>query len=500
MNLATAFAATAKRLPDKVALFWGEREYTYQELWQETERAAAQLRDRLGVKPGDRVALWLKNCPEFIPALFGILQAGAAAVPINSFLKPPEVAFMLNDSGTNLIIADAELAAGFPALQAERPNLRCVQVEELLKDAGPHGTDFPQRTEKDLAVIIYTSGTTGRPKGAMLSHGNLLANVESCRRLLKCVEDDRLAVLLPLFHSYMLCVGIFLPMTVGATIVLIRSLHPPRNVLVEVAQRKATILPAIPQFFRAMASAPAGIPLSLRMAISGAAPLPVQVLQEFGAKFTFPLLEGYGLSEASPVVAKNPLEGVRKAGSIGLPIPNVEMSIQDDTGKILGTKEIGEVCVRGGNVMMGYWNQPEETAKSLRNGWLLTGDIGYRDADGYYYITDRKKDMLLVNGINVYPREVEEVLYQFPGVKEVSVIGVPDARKGEQPLGFVAASEGITLEEQTLLKYARGRLADYKVPRRLVFLEALPRNATGKVLKTTLREMARQGTGAPATG
>jgi long-chain acyl-CoA synthetase len=224
------------------------------------------------------------------------------------------------------------------------------------------------------------------------------------------------------------------------------------------------------------------------------------VLQEFGAKFTFPLLEGYGLSEASPVVAKNPLEGVRKAGSIGLPIPNVEMSIQDDTGKILGTKEIGEVCVRGGNVMMGYWNQPEETAKSLRNGWLLTGDIGYRDADGYYYITDRKKDMLLVNGINVYPREVEEVLYQFPGVKEVSVIGVPDARKGEQPLGFVAASEGITLEEQTLLKYARGRLADYKVPRRLVFLEALPRNATGKVLKTTLREMARQGTGAPATG
>ncbi len=500
MNLAMAFAATARRLPDKVAMYWGEREFTYAELWRETERAASHLRDRLGVKPGDRVALWLKNCPEFIPALFGILQAGAVAVPVNNFLKPPEVAFMLNDSGTDLIIADAELAAGFPALLAERPGLRCVQVEELSKDAGAPSGDFPERNELDLAVIIYTSGTTGRPKGAMLSHGNLLSNVESCRRLLKCVEDDRLAVLLPLFHSYMLCVGIFLPMTVGATIVLVRSLHPPRNVLVEVAHRKATILPAIPQFFRAMAGAPSGIPLSLRMAISGAAPLPVQVLQEFGAKFAFPLLEGYGLSEASPVVAKNPLEGVRKAGSIGLPIPNVEMSIQDDGGKFLGTGEIGEVCVRGGNVMLGYWNQPEETAKALRNGWLLTGDIGYRDADGYYYITDRKKDMLLVNGINVYPREVEEVFYQFPGVKEVSVIGVPDARKGEQPLGFVAVNEGITLEEQTLLKFARGRLADYKVPRRLVFVEALPRNATGKVLKTALREMARQGMGASAAG
>jgi long-chain acyl-CoA synthetase len=198
------------------------------------------------------------------------------------------------------------------------------------------------------------------------------------------------------------------------------------------------------------------------------------------------------LSEASPVVTKNPLDGVRKAGSIGLPIPNVEVSIQDDAGHLLGTGETGEVCVRGGNVMLGYWNQPEETAKVLRNGWLLTGDIGYRDADGYYFITDRKKDMLLVNGINVYPREVEEVLYQFPGVKEVSVIGVPDARKGEQPLAFIAATEGSVLEEQALLRFARGKLADYKVPRRMVFLAALPRNATGKVLKTTLRDMARQ--------
>ena len=191
-------------------------------------------------------------------------------------------------------------------------------------------------------------------------------------------------------------------------------------------------------------------------------------------------------------MTKNPLNGVRKPGSIGLPIPNVEVSIQDDEGKFLPVGEIGEVCVRGGNVMLGYWNQPEETAKALRSGWLLTGDIGYRDADGYYYITDRKKDMLLVNGINVYPREVEEVLYQFPGVKEASVIGVPDTRKGEQPMAFIAPNQGNTLDERMLLQFAREKLADYKVPRRVVFLETLPRNAAGKILKTTLRQMAAQ--------
>jgi long-chain acyl-CoA synthetase len=282
-------------------------------------------------------------------------------------------------------------------------------------------------------------------------------------------------------------------MLTGGSIVLIRSLHPPRNVLQEIILRQATILPAIPQFFRAMAGAPATLPLPLRMAISGAAPLPVQVLKEFSQKFPFPLIEGYGLSEASPVVTKNPLDGVRKAGSIGLPIPHVEVSIQDDAGNQLKPGEIGELCVRGGNVMIGYWNQPQETAKVMRNGWLLTGDIAYRDEDGYLFITDRKKDMLLVNGINVYPREVEETLYQFPGVREASVIGIPDARRGEQPLAFVVAKEGETLDEKALIQFLRSNLADYKVPRRVVFIEALPRNATGKVLKTSLREMAGQG-------
>jgi long-chain acyl-CoA synthetase len=231
-------------------------------------------------------------------------------------------------------------------------------------------------------------------------------------------------------------------------------------------------------------------PLPLRIFISGSAPLPMQTLKEFEEKFGVPLIEGYGLSEASPVVSKNPLKGVRKAGSIGIPIANVEMSVQDESGKMLGVNETGEICVRGGNVMQGYWNQPEETKKVFRDGWLLTGDVGNRDADGYYYITDRKKDMLLVNGINVYPREIEEVIYQFPGVREAAVIGVPDSRRGEQPVAFVAAAEGQTLDEIELLQFIRSQLADYKAPKQIIFLPALPKNATGKILKTELRKQA----------
>jgi long-chain acyl-CoA synthetase len=236
------------------------------------------------------------------------------------------------------------------------------------------------------------------------------------------------------------------------------------------------------------AQLPAQLPI--RIFISGSAPLPVQTLKEFEEKFKVPLIEGYGLSEASPVVSKNPLHGIRKAGSIGIPVANVEMSVQDEAGKFLNENETGEICVRGGNVMQGYWNQPEETKKVFRDGWLLTGDVGYRDADGYYYITDRKKDMLLVNGINVYPREIEEVIYHFPGVKEAAVIGVPDARRGEQPVAFVAAVEGQTLDEKTLHEFIRSKLADYKVPKQIIFLPALPKNATGKILKTELRKQA----------
>ncbi|MST95080.1 MAG: long-chain fatty acid--CoA ligase, partial [Pedosphaera sp.] len=487
MNLATAFAATALKHPDKTAVFWGEHEFSYGRLHAQTRHVAGRLRGEFGIRPGDRVALWLKNCPEFIPALFGVLEAGGVAVPVNNFLKPDEVGFILADAGVDVIITDTTMGEGLAKLAAARPQLKSLRVEEFVEEAGPPASQAA-RAEGDLAIIIYTSGTTGHPKGAMLSHRNLLSNVNSCGQVLAAFDGDRFVVLLPMFHSFMLCVGVLLPLLVGGSLVLIKSLQQPKNILAEIIHRRATILPAVPQFFRTLAGAPLPADLPLRICISGGAPLPGEILREFNEKVPVPLLEGYGLSEASPVVSMNPLPGPWIAGSIGLPIPDVEMSVQDDDGKFLGTGETGEICVRGGNVMQGYWNQPEETARTIRAGWLLTGDIGYRDACGYYYITDRKKDMLLVNGINVYPREVEEVIYRFPGVKEAAVIGVPDARRGEQPVAFVSANDGATIDEKALQQFVREKLADYKVPKRVIVLPALPRNATGKILKTALRQ------------
>lgn len=491
MNLAAAFALSVEKHPDKIALYYGETEVSYRALLIQSDTVARHLADQLGVKAGDRVALWLKNRPEFVPAVFGILGVGGVVVPINNFLKPAEVGFILNDAAIDVLITEEEMSGQLPALRALRPQLKIFNVEQL-PGLGGHSLEIKTCPcgEMDLAVVIYTSGTTGKPKGAMLSHGNLLHNVENCRIVLETVDEDRMAVVLPLFHSYMITVGMFLPLIVGGTMVLVKSLNQQRQILQELCLRQATILPGIPPLYRALAASPAPLQLPFRICISGSAPLPLQVLKSFEAKYAIPLIEGYGLSEASPVVAKNPIHGVRKAGSIGLPIAHVEMSIQDDDGKLLGPGEIGEICVRGGNVMMGYWNQPEETRKAFRNDWLLTGDVGYRDADGYYFITDRKKDMLLVNGNNVYPREIEEVIYHFPGVREAAVIGVPDARRGEQPVAFVALEEGQTPDEKLLLQFIREKMADYKVPKRIVFLPALPRNATQKILKTELRKMA----------
>ncbi len=488
MNLALAFAQSAQRVPAKTALFWGEAQFSYRQFRAQTLAVARRLRTQFGVQPGDRVGIWLKNCPEFVPSIFGAWQAGAVVVPINNFLKPPEVQFILADAGINVLILDESMKPGFEILAAQRQGLKSLPVETFGNgDDGP-GEDCHTAPEA-LAVILYTSGTTGHPKGAMLSHANLLANVQSCERELLAVGEDRFVVLLPMFHSFMLTVGVLLPMLIGGSIVLIKTLHPPKNVILEIVQNRATLLPAVPQFFRALARASLPADLPLRLCISGGAPLPAETLKEFMARFSIPLLEGYGLSEASPVVSFTPIRGPWKAGSIGVPITNVEMTIQNDDGAILPPGQIGELCVRGANVMQGYWNLPAQTADALRGGWLLTGDIGYVDEDGYFYITDRKKDMLLVNGINVYPREVEEVFYQFQGVKEAAVIGIPDPRKGEQPLAFIAGEDGIQLDEKTLHAFVRERLADYKVPRRIVFMPALPRNATGKVLKTELRKL-----------
>lgn len=490
MDLSTAFTQTVAAHPHKTAIYWGNDQYSYQQLDHQARWLGHYLTQNLHVKPGDHVALWLRNRPEFVAALFAILRVGAVVIPINNFLKADEVEFILQDAGVSVLITEAEMGSALATLHSRMPSLQTWQVESLPAQPEVATADNAHslRQAGDLAVIIYTSGTTGRPKGAMLTHGNLLHNVASCRHVLETVQLDGFVVLLPMFHSFMLCVGILLPLTTGCSMVLIKSLHPLKSLLEEILRGRATILPAIPQFFRTMVTQQVPAQLPLRLCVSGAAPLPVETLRQFNRKFSIPLIEGYGLSEASPVVSLNPIHGVCKAGSIGLPIPGVEVTIQNETGNVLPPLEPGELCVRGGNVMLGYWNKPEETRKTLRDGWLLTGDIGYRDHEGYFFITDRKKDMLLVNGINVYPREIEERIYEFPGVREAAVIGRPDPRRGEQPVAFVAPEDGAQLDPAALIGFLRERLADFKVPRHIELLSALPRNASGKILKTALRE------------
>lgn len=496
MNLASAFAAAACTHAAKTAVFWGDQEHTYELLLGQSRFLARQLKEHFGVSPGDRVGLWMKNCPEFVSSLFAVLEAGATVVPINNFLKPDEVQHIVQDAGIKVIITDESMAEPQKAAVTLQPQLRFWPIEEFARPENRNAAltasanSAHESGPDDIAVIIYTSGTTGRSKGAMLTHANLLHNVHSCRQVLAAIDHDRFVVLLPMFHSFMLTVGVLLPVLIGGSLVVVRSLHPPKSVIQEIYQRQATILPAVPSFFRTLAGAPLPPGLPLRICISGGAPLPIEILRAFNKAMPVPLIEGYGLSEASPVVSLNPITGPWKEGSIGKPIPGVEVSVQDDHGNVLPVGETGEICVRGGNVMRGYLNQPEATAKALRNGWLLTGDIGHGDPEGYFYITDRKKDMLIVNGINVYPREIEEILYQFPGVKEAAVVGKSDPRRGEHPVAFVAANEGTTIEEKAILNFVRDRLADYKVPKKVTFMSALPRNATGKVLKTALRLQA----------
>ena len=479
--------------PDAVALLFGDESWTYSRILQASQALSQELRTRHGIEPGDRVGLLMRNRPEFVVAAYGILAAGAVLVPINNFLKPGEVIFIARDAELKAVVSNDEWVEFLDKVRSQMEDLTILNAEGI---GGPSvgqadtGSGWEPRTREDLGVIVYTSGTTGQPKGAMLSHGNLLHNVESCRQVLELIQGDRLGVMLPLFHSFMMTVGMFLPLSTGGSLVLVKSLHPPKNALKEILEHQATILPAVPQFFRAMAMASATLPSesSLRVCISGGAPLPGEVLREFESRIPIPLIEGYGLSEASPVVSLNPIHGIRKPGSIGLPIANVEISIRNDAFEELPPGEHGEIAVRGGNVMLGYWKRPEATAEALKEGWLITGDIGYRDQDGYFYVTDRKKDMLIVNGINVYPREIEEQLYRLEGILEAAVVGIPDRRKGETPAGFVVLAENTSLSTERIIEFLRQQLADYKVPRTIRFMDKLPRTPTGKILK---RELAK---------
>lgn len=529
--------ATVRDYPDNTAtIFYGKR-LTYAQLDEHANRFAAGLQS-LGVRRGDRVVVLLPNCPQFIIALYGALKAGAIVIPTNPLYTPRELRNQFNDGGVETVVALNTLAprvqeivpdthvtrlivthtadylsplmgAALVAKEKREGTLVGVQGDyvysfvELINNS-PTGYTRSDATPGDTALFLYTGGTTGTPKGAMLSHRNLVANAVQMRSWVWDASPDNKEVFLgviPFFHSYGLTVVMNFAIAVAGAMVLVPRFVM-KDVLRAIDRFRPTIFPAVPTMYNAIAHHPLAANYnlrSIRVCISGAAPLPMEVAQAFESVTGGRLVEGYGLTETSPVTHCNPIFGERRAGSIGLPIPLTDAQVVDaDSRAPLPVGQVGELALRGPQVMQGYWAQPEETAEQIRDGWFFTGDMARQDEDGYFYIVDRKKDLILVGGFNVYPREVEEVLYENDKVREVVVAGVPDRRMGEIVKAYVVLKEGAEATEDELRRFCAERLAPFKVPVRVEFRESLPKSGVGKYLRRQLveEELSRASSGA----
>jgi long-chain acyl-CoA synthetase len=482
MNLATKLARSAKRFPHRPAVRLDTTVFSYADLDDGSARAAGLLRER-GMRPGDRVALMLPNVPEFAIAYYGILRAGGVVVPMNPLLKEREVKYYLGDSGARLIFAGEAVAGAANSLVAD------AAFGDLLSSVSP-AREVVDRAGGDTAVILYTSGTTGQPKGAELTHANLAANVEIVATdLFRVGPDDVIFGGLPLFHSFGQTCGLNTAFSVGACLTLVPRFAP-ANVLQVLDRDRVTVFEGVPTMYNTLLTQPdrKKYDLSaLRVCVSGGAALPGEVLRGFEMEFGCVILEGYGLSETSPVATFDHPDRVRKPGSIGTPIRGVEVRVVDERGKDVRSGEVGEIAIRGHNVMKGYWRQPDATAEAIPDGWFRSGDLARSDEDGYLFIVDRRKDMIIRGGYNVYPREIEEVLYEHPAVAEAGVIGVPDPALGEEVGAAVVLKPGFTTSAEEIREYVKAQVAAYKYPRRVWFVSALPKGPTGKVLKREIR-------------
>lgn len=491
----------ARQYADHRALVFGERTLDFKTFDALSDRVAAGLAAQ-GVRKGDRIGLYCINADFFALAYFGIVKAGATVVPINLLLNPKEVAYILDDAGAKGLIWFELFDESVRHVRTAVPALSCLirigqtpppdgilNWEDLLRHSGetPVVAFDP---DEDLVAILYTSGTTGKPKGAMLTHRNLASNVDSIREALHLTPGkDVLLVVLPMFHAFAATVGMLFPLLNGCTIVPLPKFDP-AQVAESIAAHKVTVFMAVPSMYNVLLRLPdeaAAQFETLKVCVSGAAALPVQVMTRFEEKFGKPIYEGDGPTECSPVTCVNPIGGLRKPGSVGLCVPNVDMEIRADNGKELPRGEIGEICVKGPNVMRGYWNRPDDTKAAFFDEWFRTGDLGYEDEDGYFFIVDRKKDMIIVNGMNVYPRVIEEVLYQFEPVREAAVVGQPNKLHGEIPVAYVAMKDGATADEESIRAHCRDHLGRHEVPRKVVIVPDLPKNAAGKIMKRELR-------------
>jgi len=492
-NLGCILLGSAGSSPERTALRLDERALTYAELDRQARGVATSLRAR-GIEPGAKVALLVPNVPEFSIAYFGILYAGCTVVPLNVLLAAPEVTYHLQDSGAELLIAHPlfEVPAREGAKEANVPVVLAAadganSVGEMAA-ADPLASIEPTLAT-DTAVILYTSGTTGKPKGAELTHSNLLLNCSVVvPKLISIDRDDVALATLPLFHSFGQTVIQNAFIAAGACFTLLPRFGPQEAF--DVMERDGvTLFAGVPtMYFALLHHEPDRQPrLTVRLCMAGGAALPVEVMKAFEAKFGVEILEGYGLSETSPVASFNMLGRPRKPGSIGYPVWGIEMCILDDEDHPVPDGERGEICIRGHNIMKGYLGRPDATEEALKHGWFHSGDIGVRDADGSYAIVDRKKDMIIRGGFNVYPREIEEALYGHPDVLEAAVIGVPHESHGEEVKAVLVTKPDAALAAEDVIAWCKERLAAYKYPRIVEFLDELPKGPTGKILKRELK-------------
>ena len=479
----------AEDCPEAPAIRHRGVEYSFAQLEDMVRRYTGFLM-KAGVKKGDRVAISSPNCPEFIFSYWAAVRLGALVVPLNLFFTLEEMGYVLKNSGSEVLIVHPYILEKVDASALSGLGLRMVIVldqagKEEIKKTEP--VDIESRTAyEDPAAIMYTSGTTGRPKGAVLTHKNLVSDVYSLAKATYIGPHDNFLCVLPMFHSFAWTVCVLLPLYRGGTVVILESFQPGETIKTIVEERITFLLGVPPMYMLLLKKAEPEHLKGVHLAVSGGASLPREIFTAFTNKFAVNFIEGYGLTEAAPVVCINPVDGVKKAGSIGLPLPDIDVIVGDEHGTELSPGKVGEILVKGDNVMQGYYNDPGATAETFLNGWLRTGDLAVTDADGYIFIVDRKKDMIIVGGFNVYPREIEEVLYCHPKVAEAAVIGVEDSIRGETPKAFVVVKEGEELTQKEVMGFLKERLALYKLPRVVEFRDSLPKNATGKVLKKLL--------------
>jgi long-chain acyl-CoA synthetase len=488
MNLSLNLLTSAQRFPGHTALRMDDQALTYAGLDDATARLAHMMTS-MGIGPGDRIGLMVPNVPEFGLVFHAALRCGAVVVPMNPLLKEREIVYYLGDSGARFLFAWHQVA-DVAATGAKEAGAELVAVggpafAESYSSQPPVSEVVP-REQQDTAVILYTSGTTGRPKGAELTHAGLNRNQEiTARNLLLLTPDDVIMGCLPLFHVFGLTCGLNASIATGATLTLIPRFNPDKALAV-IERDRVTVFEGVPTMYAAMLGTdPATRPdvSSLRVCISGGAAMPVEVMRQFEDAFGAIVLEGYGLSETSPVASFNHPHAPRKPGSIGTPVEGVAIRLVGQDRQEVASGEVGEIEIRGHNVMKGYWGKPEETAAAIRDGWLATGDMARADEDGYFYIVDRKKDLIIRGGYNVYPREVEEVLYEHPAVAEAAVVGISHASLGEEIGAAVVLKAGADASPTDLSAYVKSRLAAYKYPRRVWLLESLPKGPTGKILR-----------------